>query len=391
MRARSRWLRGPLATSVAFAAALGSGAWAWRAALEDYPVLERAGRVRTGDRDERIGALLELTLLVLSDRSHAHAAIPVAVAATRDRDPLVRAQALISLGDMTPGSDRELVAMARRILSDRLTDPSPQVRHAAAGALGRLGLERAAVRNTLLDLARGSEDLTTRVVALQGLGSMEGADQEVHMVARDALRDRDPSVRAMAVVTLGSWLGERPELADLVFLCLEDGAPGVRMAACQTLRQYAKPPLALLPRLVSLLAHHDDLVSTSAAEALGNMGSEARSAAPELWRSRLKEVAAKGGQTSWQSAYVSAIARVAPEGPEAREAIGSLVAMMRDGRPELRPYAAIAISDFGAHAIAALPELREAGGSGDARLRRAAQMSISRIEAARPRDGTEGQ
>jgi hypothetical protein len=37
-------------------AAVASGVWAWRVVLDDYPVSERARRVQTGDRDERIGA-----------------------------------------------------------------------------------------------------------------------------------------------------------------------------------------------------------------------------------------------------------------------------------------------------------------------------------------------
>jgi HEAT repeat protein len=273
--------------------------------------------------------------------------------------------------------------MVRRMLIDRLSDPAAQVRHAAAGALGRLGLQPVEVRSTLIDLARGSDDYTTRMVALHGLGSFGGRDSEAQAAARDALRDEDPAVRAVAVGTLASWIGETPDVADLVLLSLEDQAPGVRAAASQSLRGVVKPPRDLLPRLVRLLEHDDSLISTTAAATLGNMGVDAQTAAPLLWRQQVRAGASSARGGGWQSAYLSAIARIAPGGPEAREAIAALVAIVREGRDELRPLAAVALAEFGAHALAAIPELRKAGESPDARLRRAAAMSIWRIEAAR--------
>lgn len=383
MWSRRPWMRKPVATVVAFAAAIASVLWAWRVAIEDLAVAERGERVRSGDRDERVAALLELTLLVAADRSHTSAAVPVAVAAARDADPHVRAQALTTLSDITPRSDAKVQAIAERMLRGSLTDDAAVVRHAAAGGLQRLGLRLVDVRRTLLELARVSDDLATRVMALRDLSSMEGERDEARLVAREAFGDSDPSVRAVAVETLGSWLGEEPELADFVMRGLEDSAPGVRQAASRMLRQHANPGRELLPRLVGLLEHEDELVSTTAAAAMANMGAEAKSAAPELLRRQMRGSAEGEPQRNWLSEYVSALARVAPEGPEAVAAMRGLIAMVREGRPELRPVAAVLLSEFGAYAVDALPELRKASGSGDERMRRAAAASVSRIESAK--------
>lgn len=124
----------------------------------------------------------------------AHAAL---FDAARSDDPRLRTQAVwalaIDAGDAAP---RVVDVLARCA-----ADPDATVRHAVAGALGRVGSCAAPVTDALRRLAI----------------------------------DAEPRVRAEALASLGLALTDASAVADALFRALDDGAPAVRSAAATAL------------------------------------------------------------------------------------------------------------------------------------------------------------
>jgi HEAT repeat protein len=150
--------------------------------------------------------------------------------AANDRDANVRQAAVWSLGNISH-SPRAADAIIRSMKDD----PEPDVRAAAATALGNSGDPRA---HDLLVAALGATDPAIRSTAIQMLGNMHDARAVPALIG--LLADKDPRVRADAVASLGGIKDEHAAAPLMGLIADED--PRVRMGAMDALGKITGRP-----------------------------------------------------------------------------------------------------------------------------------------------------
>lgn len=175
---------------------------------------------------------------------------------------------------LSGGQDLRLRLDAIRIVEDNLDpdpaliipalkDPSPEVRKAAALALGNIGDEDSA--DALKGLLNGSsgEVRASMLLALGKTGSEDSFD-----VLVSSLGDKDPVIRARAAEALGELGNPKatPHLAKL----LEDGNADVREAALEAIALLGDASAS--GALVAALASKDASLRVAAVKALGRSG-----------------------------------------------------------------------------------------------------------------------
>ena len=144
MRKDKRWVRNPVLTGFALLGAIGSMQWAWRVSQEDAEVRPRAEQLKSPIADERVAALSEIALLVGVEPGHHAAAFPLVLEAATDHDSSVRAQALVSLGDLAGSIQNDAARsddrrVARNTILNHFRDFDPKVREAAVASVVRIG------------------------------------------------------------------------------------------------------------------------------------------------------------------------------------------------------------------------------------------------------------
>jgi HEAT repeat protein len=304
--------------------------------------------------------------------------------AVKDADPQVREAAAKALGQIRP-ADREAV----QALIDTLHDPSDRVRSAAVVALGKIG---PAAKGAVPELVRVLRDRQAkpdlRRAAAEALGRAEADAAAVAGALTEALRDPDAGVRSAAALTLGrigadakqpvsALAGIGPALSQL----LQAPEADVRQAAAVALGMLGPEARGAVPALAGALGDKATEVRWVAAEALGNLGREAREAVPALRGAladpflEVRRAAAFAlGQigpeavdavpdlmralnvTDWglrQSALV-ALGRI---GPRARAAVPAIAAALQDPEPDVKRSAAEALGRIGPAAKGAVPAL----------------------------------
>ncbi len=168
--------------------------------------------------------------------------------AARESHPKVRAAAIAALASRPTA---RLPSLLRRALRD----PDPDLRHAAARAVGSLGETEDSVRDALR-ICREDCDSRVRAEAALRLGS-EGRDT-LQAMARGA----DPDAAVAALERLPS------ELRHEVSARLEDEEPRVRAAALRCATRLALTSALPRDRLLSDLRHSDAEVRCAAVEGL---------------------------------------------------------------------------------------------------------------------------
>lgn len=214
----------------------------------------------------------------------------------------------------------------------------------------------------------------------------------------EALKDPSSRVRAKAVRTLGNRGSEAKSAVPALIETLKDSDSYVRENAAEALGNIGPAAKDAVPALVSSLADTDKPVREKAAEALGKFGQDAKVAVPALARSLKDPAAGVRQKTAWSLFNL---------GPTAEEAAAGLAAALGDMDREVRDPAAKALVSIGGAAVQplmsvlsrdedgwgvsgaintlggigrpAVPALREALKSGDARLRARAVSTLERI------------
>jgi HEAT repeat protein len=296
-----------------------SGDIASRAAAALTGLCERA------PRPARIAALEALGGMPAA----ATGALPLLTRSLAVTDEDVRLVATVALGRIAAPASLEPLAQ-------RLHDPSPRVRRAAAAALVAFG-ERAVpcLLATLEPLATETQDAVVDALVRIGTACVPG-------LAKKALAG-DPHVRRGAILGLGRLCGAAPEA---------------------------------LATLAKLLGGDDESMRRCAISALGGAGSRGANRAVLLLTPCLRD------ESPW--VRYSTVQALGQLGPAAAGAVPALMDALDDDVLEIRVAAAEALAEIGPAARAALPVLRKIADDGPEPLQSAARAA-ARSVAASPR------
>ncbi len=165
-----------------------------------------------------------------------------------------------------------------------LMEEGPLEQENAAMAIGQIGGPEARAAIPFLEILLRSPDEMTQIRAAQALWRIDGRTQPALDMLRTSLRGQCP---APAAEVLGE-MGEAAQSAvPALVATLGDTSPfahGVRLEAAIALWRIEHRTDRSLPVLIGLFRDPDAgaLVATRAAEALGEMGADAREAVPPL-------------------------------------------------------------------------------------------------------------
>lgn len=112
----------------------------------------------------------------------------------------------------------------------------PLVRKEIVEALGRLGASRA--DETLLRIARGNGDESSRIEAIYALGKIRSADARGHL--QMLTQDSSPGIRTAAVVQLGDCYLDADSAGTLARIANDDPDPATRNLAISYLKVFEK-------------------------------------------------------------------------------------------------------------------------------------------------------
>jgi cyclophilin family peptidyl-prolyl cis-trans isomerase len=309
-------------------------------------------------------------MLLLADRQTYE---PISVDNALDGDASLRREVALTLaraGDHRGGPSLELL----------LGDPAPEVRRAAAFALGELGEEgyrqgAQALLGALRDDDRETGRLAVEALAklgvafasvADGCGGMdrdeararvlpslfrfqtlagEAADPDVLAWAESGLESADPGLHAMAAYALAREV--KPEAAEPLRPLLADADPWVRGWAARALGQVGDR--FDLDRLRPLLADPDPGPIVRALGAAQRLVADAKAAPPEDWRPRILELVADPRPGVRTTAIEVSAAWLLDE------ALGDeLARLAEDGASRERELAFVALAEGGDPRAAAL-------------------------------------
>jgi len=180
------------------------------------------------------------------------------------------------------------------ILLSLLKDPDRDVRVRVLTALGNFGGQAhqvlPALRLALKETALKDDDEFVRSQAVHALLQV-GPEPDSEVVGLiDSLQNELEVLRFHAAVALGN-LGRnaQPAVPALIHTALWDEDPAVRVEAAVSLWKIERHGPLVIPTLIEALAADNELICWMAADALGQIGPEAREAVPALRRALQRE------------------------------------------------------------------------------------------------------
>jgi HEAT repeat protein/lysophospholipase L1-like esterase len=229
-------------------------------------------------------------------------------------------------------------------LVEALRDPSESRRTAAAHGLATLG-EAAAPAVPALIAALDDPQRTVRAAAEWALGDVGPAAAAAVPRLRRLLDDEDPFLRAGAVFGLGGVSAAAREAVPGIVARLDDPDERVRWRASDALGRIGLGADSV-EALARLVRKAQGPGRGLAAEALGRLGADARSAVPDLTVAAFDQRA----DVRWRAVW--ALGRI---GPAAKPAVLALRMSLAD--PDLCWRAAQALGEIGPGAADAVPDL----------------------------------
>jgi HEAT repeat protein len=328
-----------------------------------------------------------------ADPSIAAAAIAL-TRRVRDRNPrflvaVVQNLGLIGASLVKSGTGGLAATTAAKALMECLNDPEPQVRSAAATALGKIDSRKLAAmttpsfdRQALMDaLANmlGDGDEGARLAAINAMPAHPKLNGGPAPALINGLKDESPRIRAAAIsgavqirqtpmagVVQGRQ-GLDPWVPQLLRLAERDPEPSVREQCCSALSFAFNSPAitaAVVPDLIRGLKSDNTRVRSLAAWVLGPLESDALAALPELL-GVLNEPLAPDVEPIWSprynldpaSAAARALGKIVPGSAEENKVIAALMEVVRNGPVSRRGWAAAALGEFRSAAVEAVPLL----------------------------------
>ena len=278
----------------------------------------------------------------------------------------------------TAGSDGDL-QQKLDVYVGQLKHGSVEERRQAVAALGLIGLRAKPVVPALVERLK-AERSGSRRDAAEALCKINKDPAAVAAMVAD-LKDRDFQVRLSAAKTLGGFGVHAKAAVPALTETLQDENNFVRSSAALALWQIDKHSDAI-PALVENVKSSDNRGHIAmAADALGQIGVEAKAAVPvlrealkdkppdytvalALWKIN-KDAAAvpalveglRYPESGWRGDCAHALGLI---GVEAKAAVPSLIEALKDEKAFVRMNAAEALGALGADAKAAVPALLEA-------------------------------
>jgi HEAT repeat protein/lysophospholipase L1-like esterase len=248
-----------------------------------------------------------------------------------------------------------------------LLDPEPEVRAAAAWALGRArqkegALEAEPLLFALLDDAHEG----VRHAAARGLDGQPALSPATRDRLFRSLDDPSEPVRwaaARALATSAPTVEDVPRLAQ----ALGSADPYVRGFGAFCLGEIGPPAAPAVPALIAALKAEDGYDRGGAASALARIGPAASAAVPAL----LEGLRSADGDRRWKAARI--LGRI---GAPATEAVPDLVRALRDPNEYVRAHAAKALGRIGRGGADVTAALAEATRDPDEAVRREADAAL---------------
>jgi HEAT repeat protein len=338
-----------------------------------------------GPEGEKVAAAEAIATLGPDARS----AVPALVAAISDPSMQVRISVCDALAAIGPEARSAVPALARA-LADRaeivparvtyLHQVGPSVRGSSASALASIGRDAAAATTALIDTLRSDDSLMRRrqyVEALSAIGpeaipplvrALRDPETRLRIGAAESLaRMGDDLVGALPALVLelaNNAEYQRPDTLRIIADDICDILTNLAERAIPELRKTlgdSKLPLEVRTRAAAILSRlrpedaelavpaltealKDSRLREIAAEALGDLGTRARSAARAL-------EAVATGFDSFQYVACASLAKIDPGNRAVREAFGRLEAALTHGTPRERFFAARDLGLFGARGV----------------------------------------
>ncbi len=292
----------------------------------------------------------------------AKVAIPELTEMLGHADLSVRSRAAEALLEMRPEGKVAIPFVVEEILEGR----DSSVSHSWFNALARLGPDAKAAVPRLVKLldSRVGGCAAARVLGSIGPEAKAAIPELERLLAHENEYFRVAA--AGALVEIGP--PAEPPISTLVELLQSDTAQ-IRLAAARALGTVGAEAKAAVPGLVELVQDKDREVRkavrkspapvewarradrdvrTTAAEALGKIGAEAKAAIPSLVEA-IRDDDRKVRRTAGEA--------LGKMGPGAREAIGVLLELLRDEDRSVRVDAALGLGEMGPEFISVLPEV----------------------------------
>ena len=290
----------------------------------------------------------------------------------------------VAVGASARGQEPQFLDRPASAWVTDLSDKDPEVRRAAAFALGKIGAEGAtAAAVNGLTAALGDGDAGVRDFAASGLGDVltaagrtgQGYWKQTGPALRTALKDEQPRVRRSAAYALGAFGPGAAAARDELITAAGDPSPIVRQNAAWALGRLGKEAGADgVSQLRNLLKDDEPMVRRDALHALGEVGNP--TAHPAV-RAMLQTAAAERDGVV-RKAAVEALAHLV--GKEDREDAAELYPLLKDKDPETRYNAAFVLGIIGGkEAAEGLPVLVEALKDRDQHFQELAAAALQNI------------
>ena len=207
------------------------------------------------------------------------AAVPVLFNLVRGKDPELATSAGLALTRILPHGSDQLTTVIP-VLVKSLGSESPEIRNDAVMALGTCGNAAVPALSELVKGHAAKPDLAWQAAA--ALSMMGPAAKSTVPQLIDALKSRDERVASQAAATLGAIGPEAKEaVAQLRPLVASDSVQ-IRMHAADALGDIGPAAHAAVPDLAKALKDANEEVRRVAADAIGKIGPAAEAAIPGL-------------------------------------------------------------------------------------------------------------
>jgi HEAT repeat protein len=300
-------------------------------------------------------------------------AVPEIQAVLQAKDPDVRLQALVALGEIGAAAKSAVPA----IVSLAENDEFVHVRYAAVYALGNIGGDGTATAS--LHKGMKSDDEFLKTICSWALARTNPTNKELVAeaigVIVNAFQSEDVHVRQAAARAMVELDVDHAVAAPILVKALQDKD--------QTVVANAIAALASLgPKA---LGHVDDALADKdlrhyATRLIARLGREASSAVPALIEALGKQTDSPSDVEFTREAHfaLSAI------GPGAKDAIPTLVKALSSSNDEVAASASYALGKIGAEARAAVPALQRAEGSESVIVQAASVFALWQIQPSNP-------